>query len=52
MVDTNAALENGPDSGPPSAAFDTPAASKARQLTGELESVLERNAAKAETIEQ
>ena len=47
-VDTAAALEHN-DLGPPSAAFDTPAASQARQLTNELESVLERNAAKGES---
>lgn len=47
-VDTAAALEHN-DLGPSSAAFDTPAASQARQLTHELESVLERNAAKGES---
>ena len=52
-VDTNAALKNGPnDPGPPSAVFDTPVASKARKLTGDLESVLARNAAKVEAIEE
>lgn len=47
MVDTEAALQQN-DLGPPSAAFDTPAAAKARQLTQDLESVLERNASKQE----
>ena len=50
-VDTKAAVIRD-DLGPPSAAFDTPAASKARQLTGELEAALERNAAKAESTER
>lgn len=49
-VDTAAAVLHN-ETVPPSAAFDTPAASKARQLTQDLDAVLERNAAKEALLE-